>query len=103
MNTRLITLAALAVSATFGGAALAQPATTPVTAPVTFADIDTNADAMLTLEEIQAHYSNATQESFDQVDVDNNDSLNEEEFSALIPLLETSVTPPAGSGQGQSR
>ena len=99
MKTRLLTIAALAISVTFAGSALAQP----VTAPVTFADVDTNADGMLTLEEIRAVYSNATQEDFDRVNMDFSDGLNPEEFAALIPFLETGATPPAGSNLAPSR
>ena len=55
--------------------ALAQTSTAP-----TFAEVDANADAQISMEEITAAGVNLTEEQFAAADVDGSGSLSEDEY-----------------------
>lgn len=69
---------------TFAFAAIATLMATPAFAgeDVAMADIDTNADGFLTIEEVQAHKPDVSAKSFADWDVNGDAQLSAAEFSA---------------------
>ena len=48
-----------------------------------FADVDTDGDGMVAMEEAKAAMPDLSEDAFNEADADGDESLNEEEFAAL--------------------